>query len=439
MANGNDSGGFIGQPRTQGGSRRVWRGRLTSLVGLLGLGLSLSGLAHSASIPGPVLSYSEAIAIARDADPRITQRRRLAEAERLAAIRDGSLPEPRLHVEAKNLPVNSFDFDREPLTRGVVALRQDVPAFGRRAARRTAGNAKARAHAAATDTQRAQIERHVADHWLALFELQGRLGFLRERQALYNELEETASGGYQVGRARPSELAAIGLRLSELDEAQEALRGQAADRRAQLARWLGAEAERPLPETLPDRLQKPDAASIRVDRHPELMAIQADRAAAAAQRDEARAAYRPDWTLGVEYSVRAGRADVTSVGITLDLPLFAGTRQDPALEAAQARYDAAGQAQQDTRARLQSEAAAIGARLSTLSERIRTYDEQIIPQRRRLIELSRSEYQTGRGTFADLVEVAAAAIDAEERQFQLRIDRARALVDQRYLQAEYRP
>lgn len=74
-----------------------------------------------------VLSLPEAIALAQQHDPWLQgnhHRQRAVEADSVAA---GQLPDPQLSLGVANLPVDSLQFNQEPMTQLTVAVSQVFP------------------------------------------------------------------------------------------------------------------------------------------------------------------------------------------------------------------------------------------------------------------------------------------------------------------------
>src|SRR3546814_16165264 len=74
---------------------------------------------------------------------------------------------------------------------------------------------------------------------------------------------------------------------------QEDARGQEARARAEMARWIGAAAQRPLPETVP-ALEAPAASQALLSQHPAIAAAEAQERAAQRAVDVARQDRKPN-------------------------------------------------------------------------------------------------------------------------------------------------
>src|SRR3546814_2104460 len=79
----------------------------------------------------------------------------------------------------------------------------------------------------------------------------------------------------------------------------------------------------------PDLAIDPDRLLAVIDALPRLQALDAATAQAEADVRLARAEKRPDWSVSAGYSRRGPNyADMVSVGVSIDLPLFAKHRQE---------------------------------------------------------------------------------------------------------------
>jgi hypothetical protein len=107
--------------------------------------------------------------------------------------------------------------------------------------------------------------------------------------------------------------------------------------RAELRRWIGADADQSLSTPAPEF--SIDAAQLRdhLRHHPELSAFAAEDAVAEADLRMARAETAPDWSWSVMYQRRAPElSDMASVEVRIGLPLFQPWRQGPVIDARRA-------------------------------------------------------------------------------------------------------
>lgn len=73
------------------------------------------------------LTLDAAIRAAIDSDPWLSGSRETERALRDEAVAAGSLPDPRLNLQALNFPAWSFDINQEPMTQLAVGVSQQLP------------------------------------------------------------------------------------------------------------------------------------------------------------------------------------------------------------------------------------------------------------------------------------------------------------------------
>lgn len=293
-----------------------------------------------AAVPGAALAepltFDAAIERAvRDA-PSIRAGEAGVEARRSASIAAGRLPDPTLNVGLDNFPVSgppAFSFTRESMTMARIGVEQPFPNPAKRSAQRTRAQADVGIAEGSLAVETQNVRRETALAWIDLYYAKRRLAQLDRLSESLNDLQSTVSARLASGSARPSAAlepeqlrAAVNDRRSEL--AAEVVRAK-----ARLVRFTGD----------PDADVAGDPPLLTVDRAsliagipslPRLQALDADVRRAEADTGLARADKRPDWRVSASYGRRdPAYGDMASVGVSIDLPLFAKRRQDPKIAA----------------------------------------------------------------------------------------------------------
>lgn len=304
--------------------------------------------------PSP-LSLDDAIRMAIERAPMLDARRAQVEAARQEFQRAGALPDPMLIVGVDNLPVtgpHAFDPSADFMTMKRIGIRQQVPAGAKREARRKLAARTVDEREAQTLAERAEIRRRSAEAWIALWTAE------RELDAV-NALREQAELASELARARVaggSELAANALAaeaaLLALQNRIDAARAEVSAARVVLTRWIGPAAQHTVAD-MPDFSALPvsEARLLNaLDRLGPLLAAEAQVEVAAAGIDVAKAEKRPDWSVAASYGQRSdGRSDMFMLEVGIELPLFAGNRQDRGIAARRAEYRAALATREDAR------------------------------------------------------------------------------------------
>jgi len=348
--------------------------------------------------------------------PSVTARAAAVEASRSAAIPARQLPDPKLEVGLKDFPVdgpNAGSFTRDNFTMQTVGVTQAFPSLAKR---------RAQAARAATDVSAAEAARQVEERkvriaaalaWVDLHFAEQRLALLARLDYSIGAMVKTAAARLASGKARPSQALEPRQLAADLGDRRAGLVAEVAKARILLARWTGD----PSPSAIgpvPGWSVDPTALRTALGRLPLLRAADAATAQADADVRLAQAAKHPDWEIDASYGRREPRyGDLVSVGVRVDLPLFARRRQDP-LIAAKA-FDA-------QRARLDRDATEreqIAALESDLADHAMHHDrfvrarQTLVPLARERAALDRASYAAGTADLGVTLEAALAATRAE--------------------------
>lgn len=386
------------------------------------------------AIAGP-LTFEQALARAEQDAPSIAARAAQVDAARSSAIAADRLPDPKLEVKLQDFPFTGPDagkFNSDNFTMGVVGISQEVPNLAKRharAARATADIGIADAEAAA-ERRRVRINAGMA--WIDLYFAEQRLAILDRLDRRLNDLATTAPARVASGNARPGEAIEPQRLKAELADRRSDRVAEIATARAKLIRWTGD----PDPDvTGPPPDPSLDAAALRAGLAtlPALQVKDALVGQAAADVRLAQAAKNPDWEVSGSIGNREPRyGNLFSLGVKIDLPLFAGKRQNPVIAA---------KASEMTRARLDridAERELIAALDSDLAdhrmhhERFDRAQTTLLPLARERAELDRASYAAGRidlGTaLQSAIALAQAEIDLLDRQADVARDGVRIML-----------
>lgn len=396
---------------------------------LLALFLALSNPTRAAQ---PVLSLREAEQLAVHNDQGLAAAVATESAEASSAKAADQLPDPEMSLGVSSLPLDTFSFTQTPMTTTEFKISQSLPPGDTLAQRALAADANVLAATANVTVQQQLLRREVGRFWLTVYRDQQTVALLAQEKALYRRLLRSAQTAYSTGRARATDLVRVQVRLAELDDRIDRQQGSMAAMKARLARWIGDRAQQSWPDHLPAVLTElPDGS---IESQPEIKVLQAQLAQARAQTGEARAAFKPKFGVSVGYGLKAGnQPDTVSVGVTLSLPLFTGERQAPLLAAAQKREQARQLALDNRAADFHAQAQSLTAQVQSLNTRIDRYDRHILPKLRQVARLAQTQFGAGGGDFTAIIDAEQAEITGRQQRLDLTIDRARRLIDLRYL------
>ncbi len=384
-----------------------------------------------------ILSLNEAVTIAVTADdPAYTQFDVRASAQEDRAVSDAQLPDPIIKTEIANLPIDTFAFGQEPMTQLQVGLRQEFARGSTLRLNRERRNAEA-------NIERMKRAQAVTDATLAvrmawLHKFHALIGqrIIEESRAAVNELVDALSASYAQGKLTSQDVLRAELELSLLDDKLAELRQNEAVAEAELSRFIGQDAFRPLPENLPafaapGTIQELEAT---LTRHPVVLIDDATISVEETEIGLAKQAYKPKWSLESEYGFRsADRPDFASVGVRFSVPILTGKRQDRALSAARKEKSAAELKRATTLLDLRGELVKTYADWTQLEKRLALYDAVVIQRASETANASISAYGGGQADFPELIRSQLAELDAKLMRHDLRIQYAVAWARLSYL------
>lgn len=393
---------------------------------------------------GGILTLDAALelALAED-DPSVQRFEEQARALEDKAVAESQLPDPQVGLSMVNLPT-SIDFNQENMTQLQTRLRQAFPAGRTLELKGERRKAESRGARHAASLQRLQIVLETRLAWFEMFYWTRALETIAESRDAVVQLEEAMRADYAAGRGTSQPLLRTRLEISLLDDRLIEAGRRLEIARADLARYVGAAADRALPEALPGLKYPEDIASLRegLNRHPAV--AQADSAVDARDReiDIARQQYKPDWALEAAYGVRSGnrmvggRDDFLTFGVTIDLPIFTDRRQDRSVSAAKRDRQAALLARESRILELNRQLEREFAAWSRLGERIGLYEQAVILRADETTQASYSSYESGFTDFPELVRASLAELDAGLAKIRLEVDRAQTQARLLFLEGE---
>jgi outer membrane protein TolC len=358
---------------------------------------------------------------ALERNPEILAARKKLESARQRPAQAASLPDPVLSLGYTSIggPLPGQGLGREPMARAGFMASQTLPAPGKRGLRRQLALEEAGAAGQEYLAVQASVIARLKAAWYELSHAHAMLGVLERSRALLGRLFQIASARYQAGQGSQKELVEAQMRLTLIEAKQasleQQLRRSEAAIHALLARPLEAALPRP-PDPEPREMLIPlDQLYERARLWSPIIAAQRH----AVRRTElamqlARKEASPDITIAAGYSNMGGMPPMFEARLELPLPFFTRARQRAAVaaegcsaEAARRSYQATGN---ELLFRIKDEWLAGSASWRLL----RIYSTTLIPQTALALEAALAAYESGRGSFSEVLEQARAMLDAEE-------------------------
>ncbi len=389
---------------------------------------------------GSPLSLDEALGLALVDQPILTGREAVINADERQAVAVAQLPDPKLSSGLKDLPIDNseaFSLRRDNFTEFTVGLSQDFPRAEKRRLRGERKRLEADTERAALDNDRRAIRRDAALAWLDVYEAEQGLGLARQLTSEAALQVQSLAKDYGNGKASQADWEAAKVDAGLVEDKEHDWLHRSLRLRAELARWIGDAAQRPLandlslpavPATLPELISA-------VDHHPVIGELDKQIETSATDIELARQAYKPDFSVEGYVAYRPGYSDFVGIQFTIDLPFFTKNRQDPELAAAFQRSHASADRKQNLLRELHAQVNQDFLDWRHFRERVDQFDTTIIPSATRRIEDARSTYEAGRGSFDAVLLARRGLLDVRLQRLALAVETARAQVRLQYFAA----
>jgi outer membrane protein TolC len=387
---------------------------------------------------GPLLKLDDALALALGDQPAIAAYEREAAASEQAAIAARSLPDPQVSVGVQNFPVtgmDAFNPTRDEMTMYTIGVMREQVRRSRREAEAARFAAEAAVSRFEGSARQRMIQRDVMIAWLEAVEASARQRLLTQVIADLRTGRQVIEAGIPTGSSTPAlELQAqaeIALAESQLGDA----RAVEARARGELGRWIGAAAERPLPDRLPT-LSPPPGLAPDFRTHPEVLAADAQEQAGRREADVARSERRPSLSWQAMVGIRPSYGQMASVQVSIPLQINRRNLQDRRIAEADARADAARLRAEDMRRALGGEYRSALARYRGAEAQITVLRDRAIPSLEASFKAAEARYAGGQGTLEMPLAIVRRYVETNIQLVEQEGAKARAAAELIYLMGE---
>jgi outer membrane protein TolC len=390
----------------------------------------------------PALSVEDAVAAATEGNPGLAEMQARADAMAAVPSQVGALPDPTVSLNALNLPTDTFSLDQEPMTQMQIGIEQSLPFPGKLQLKERAAEFDADAAASNVDEFRLRLVNNVKQAWWQIFYLDRALDIVSRTQDLLRQFVQIAQTKYKVGEGLQQDVLLAQVELSKLIDRRIELHGTRLQEVARLDALLDRPTNTPvaLPaqvgedgaKVLPEQQLYSRAAASR----PLLTQRRQELEAARARRDFARRDRYPDFKLGAAYGFRQGenpdgssRPDLATLRLGVSVPLYAGRKQDKAVDQSTSELLQRQYALQDEFSRVKAQISAAFADYQRANEQVKLFTTGIIPQARQSVASMLSGYQVNKVDFLNLLRAQITLYNYETQYWRAFSDARRALAN----------
>ena len=365
-------------------------------------------------------------------NPEILALRKGVAAAHAKIPQSSTLPDPMVKLGVMNLPVNSFDFDQEPMTGKQVMLIQRFPFFGTLGLRAEISRQMASATEAELRAKENEIVRRVKEAVYNLGYFRKAIALTQKNHEILNQFAQVAMQKYEVGKGLQQDVLRAQVALSKMKEKIITLQQKVRSQEIMLNTILG----RPVEDNIGNIPQAiPVAVSVAVDSlftmsekySPMLAMKQARIAVESARRRLAGRSYFPHLDLSVAYTQREdimGRTmhDFFSAQAGITLPLWFWRNQRNKTKEAGLRIEESRSEYENTRNKVHQTIADLIIILNEKSKRLSLYDKGILPLGRQSLEAALSAYSVNKVDFLALLDTQKRLFEDEMAYIRLASD-----------------
>ncbi|MDQ9093363.1 TolC family protein [Pseudoalteromonas haloplanktis] len=384
------------------------------------------------------LSLEQALSYALNNEPWLTANKYQQAAVQAQSLAAGTLPDPVLTVGLMNLPTDGFAFDQEGMTQLKVGVSQMFSRGDSLALKQHALAQSAQQYPWLRVDRLAQVKTIVIESWLNAYRAQQSIALIEQDKGLFTQLIEITESSYasSVGNTRQQDIIRAQLELTRLEDKLVMLEQQFESAKKRLSQWLPINMlTQPVSANRSDIIPLVDFDQLEFAQlmpllmaHPAIVAIEQTVAAKQTEIDVAKQGYKPQLGVNMGYGYRDdapmgdSRADLFSVGISIDLPLFTDNRQDQQVNAAIATAEAVKTEKLIALQKLKGMYFKEFSQLARLAKRDALYQTKLLPQMAEQAQATLNAYTRDDGDFSEVMRARISELNAKIDALNIQID-----------------
>ncbi|NMM41854.1 TolC family protein [Pseudoalteromonas arctica] len=384
------------------------------------------------------LSLDEALSYALDNEPWLTASKYQQAAVQAQSLAAGTLPDPVLTLGLMNLPTDGFAFDQEGMTQLKVGVSQMFSRGDSLALKQHALAQSAQQYPWLRADRLAQVKTIVIESWLNAYRAQQSIALIEQDKALFSQLIDITESSYasSVGKTRQQDIIRAQLELTRLEDKLVMLELQFESAKKRLSQWLPITMlTQPVSAKRYDVAPLVDFAQLEFAQlmpllmaHPAIVAIDKTVAVKQTEVEVAKQGYKPQFGVNMGYGYRDDtpmgdyRADLFSVGVSVDLPLFTDNRQDQQVNAAIAMAEAVKTQKLIALQKLKGMYFKEFSQLAQLAKRDALYQTKLLPQMAEQAQATLNAYTRDDGDFSEVIRARISELNAKIDALNIEID-----------------
>ena len=374
---------------------------------------------------------------------------KMLEAKRNAAYsgidKNSNLPDPVLTLGLVNIPTNSFSFDQDPMTQKIVGVRQTFPFPGKLGAIEDASAIDTLIIDQEIRDAENEIRKNVSKQYYELSYLKRSIELSKGSKLLLQDIAKVVSTKYTVGSASQQNLLKVQLEITNITEEIDELESRKKTVFAELNSYLLRDTAIPINTIYFEEIDFIELTTVQLDslsqiHRPFLKGIQlavkkSELNGIAAEKD-----YYPNITVGLQYAFREQLAasglqlnNLFSLVVGVTLPFNYGGKVSAKVEEAMSMKQFYSSQYSLALQILQSNFGGAVANLNSLEERIKLFEEGLLPQAKQNLTATLSHYQVGHIDFINVIDAQDQLIKIETNVYRLKTNYLKQISELEFL------
>jgi len=445
------------------------RAQISLLISLL----FIVSLASNADEMNDSLSLDIAIEQAQKNDPWLAENRHEQAALDSLSIAAGTLPDPRVSLGLVNIGADNLDFNQEDITQLKAEISQMFPRGDSLQLQTQKLQLLSQQNPYLRDDRKRQVAVTVATIWFDVFKAKESIRLIDNDRALFEQLVEISEASYSTayGGTQQQDVIRAQLELTRLDDRLTQLKQQQEVSQKRLGQWVSGQFmehysnfgdtsitspyfsginSQSLPQRdllFPELMEIEDAKiaealTTYLIKHPAVSAVESRIEASNTDVELTRQKYKAQWGINAGYGYRGNddsgtnRADLFSLGVSFDLPIFTENRQDKQVSAAISESESIKIQKWMLLRKMISEFETAKVQLQRLNQRSQLYQQELLPQIHEQAEAALTAYTNDEGDFSEVVRARIDVLDAEIDKLDIDVERQKTISQLNYFLVE---
>jgi len=363
---------------------------------------------------GDVIILEQLVELGLERNPQLRSFYSATLADSARIPQSGALPDPVLSLNLLNLPTNSFSFNQEPMTGKQIALRQLFPFPGKLSLKEKISSENATISISNYHEYRNQLIKELKVAYYDLFFLDKSIEIAKYNQRFLQEYAKIAETKYSVGKGILQDVLKSQVEHSKMSDKLIQLEQKRNAKQAYINTLIDLPVNSELGKTVePEfRMVKENLDTLKIiasRNRPLLRGWQSMKKQSDLKVDLAKKDYWPDIDLFIAYTQRDelqnGNAgyDFISGGISLNIPIYSGSKQSQKVEETQYSKNMIDERYAQELNQVHYDLETTRSNMEKNARLIKLFKDEILPQARQSVESARIGYQTDKVDFLTLI------------------------------------